>query len=207
MSADAEEAARRAARQTTLAAFAPPVQHEVNNLLTVVLANLDALKRVVPAGPPEKQLERIGVAARRIDEVVRGYLNLARRTVPDPVRLDAAEIIMKLEPVLRAQLGARLAVSLPETPQCPVRVDRAQADVGILDLIRDAALRLPRGARISLTARREDEVATISLQGLPADPAAAALGAAAASGGGRIDIAEEAGGAAVTLRLPIDTDD
>ena len=42
----------KARRMTAVATLARPVQHDINNLLTVVFANLELLKRTAAAGGP-----------------------------------------------------------------------------------------------------------------------------------------------------------
>lgn len=200
----AEETARRAARQRRLAALAPPVQHEVNNLLTVLIANLESLKRTAPEGSPaQRQVERVGLATRRMEEVVRAYLSMARRPLPDEAAVDPAATLRALEPLLRLAIGSRLDLTLeaPAEPLPAVRLDRALLDLALLDLARDAAERLARGARLGFTLRpRADGGVELVAGGLPPAPPAAALRALAAAAGGRLAEAEEAGGG-VTLRL------
>ena len=52
------EQRQQAKRLTTLAGLARPVQHEINNLLTVIFANLEMLKRTAAEGAPQRQLDR-----------------------------------------------------------------------------------------------------------------------------------------------------
>ena len=62
---EAPAARRQAARLQTMAGLARPVQHEINNLLTVIFANLEMLKRTAAEGGPKRQLDRVAEAARR----------------------------------------------------------------------------------------------------------------------------------------------
>ena len=75
----AAAARRQAARLQTMAGLARPVQHEINNLLTVIFANLEMLKRTAAEGGPQRQLDRVAEAARRFEASSRGFLSLARR--------------------------------------------------------------------------------------------------------------------------------
>ena len=80
---EGETAARRKAeRLRTMAGLARPVQHEINNLLTVIFANLEMLKRTAAEGGPQRQLDRVAEAARRFEASSRGFLSLSRRPVP-----------------------------------------------------------------------------------------------------------------------------
>ena len=80
--ADAAGPSRHAARLETMANLARPVQHEINNLLTVIFANLEMLKRTAAEGAPQRQLDRVNEAARRFEASCRGFLSLSRRPVP-----------------------------------------------------------------------------------------------------------------------------
>src|SRR5690349_20741504 len=99
--ASAEEAGSRAARQRLVAALAPPVQHEVNNLLTVLFANIESLRRVLPEeGPAQRQIERVTLASRRLDTAVRAFTALARRPLPDVAAVEAGAALAAMEPLL-----------------------------------------------------------------------------------------------------------
>lgn len=117
-----------------LAALARPLQHDLNNLLTVVYANLEMLRRTATEGPQRRQLERVEEAARRIDAGSRAYLSLARRTqVTTPASL--TEAVEALRPLLQMLLpGAGLLVLDLEPEGWPVRLDRARFDQALLDL-------------------------------------------------------------------------
>ncbi len=59
----------QAKRLASVATLARPVQHDINNLLTVIFANLEMLKRTAAEGAPQRQLDRVAEAARRGDAV------------------------------------------------------------------------------------------------------------------------------------------
>jgi hypothetical protein len=205
-----ETTARRAARQRVLEALAPPVQHEVNNQLTVLFANLESLRRVVPAeGPPQRQLERVTLASRRLQDAVGAFTVMARRPLPDLAAVEPAKALAALEPLLRLVLGSRIALSIEtgaeEMPA--VRLDRALLDLGLLELARDAAARLERGARLGFALRAlapEEGGVELTVTGLPPAPDAHTLRALADGAGGRLDAIEEPSGTTLRAVLPPD---
>src|SRR5919199_5309851 len=81
---DAVPAPRQAARLVALIGLARPVQHDINNLLTVVFANLEMLKRTAAAGGPQRQLDRIAEAAKRLERSTRAILSMIRRIPAEP---------------------------------------------------------------------------------------------------------------------------
>jgi His Kinase A (phospho-acceptor) domain len=166
---DAEQAKpdHQAGRLATLAGVARPVQHELNNLLTVIFANLEMLKRTAADGTPQRQLDRIQEAARRFELSTRAILSLIRRPVPEPAVLSLPVAIAALRPLLAVLLpapnalvlalgpeggpkqnGAGARVSVP--PGWLVRLDRAALDEALLALVREAAGTLPRGGALTL---------------------------------------------------------
>lgn len=155
--------AGRLRRLATLGALAKPVQHEINNLLTVVFANLELLKRTAAEGPPQRQLDRIEQAARRLEGSTRAILSLSRRAVPEPTSFAPAEALRQLAPLLQLALpgpGA-LALTLPEGEAWKITADRALFDETMLLLAREAALGMPRGA--SLLLRLTQEAGAVAL--------------------------------------------
>lgn len=166
---DAERARlhRQAARLATMAGLARPVQHELNNLLTVIFANLEMLKRTAAEGTPQRQLDRIHEAARRFEASTRAALSLVRRPVPELTDITLPTAITALRPLLAVLLpvpGALvLALGPPGQPKenaaggqeivppgWPVRLDRAALDEALLALAQEAAEILPRGAGLSI---------------------------------------------------------
>jgi len=215
----AAELAARAARQRLLAALAPPVQHEVNNLLTVLFANVESLRRALPedAVLPQRQVERVALASRRLDAVVRAFTTMARRPLPDIAAVEPGAALTAVEPLLRLVAGSRigLAIEQAEGGLPPVRMDRTLFDLGLLELTRDAVARLALGGALRIALGEADGGgAALVISGLPAAPQGAALRALAEGTGGRFEVSEAAapaapegggsggGGTTLTLVLP-----
>lgn len=143
------EAALIRLRHARLRATAPAVQHEINNALMVLGANLDLLARSAAPGAAQRQVARAREALARLDETARGFLDAARRPAEDPALASLADTLRQALPLLRVALGARFGLVLEvggEVP--PVRLDRARLDLALLVLMHEAAGRLSPGARI-----------------------------------------------------------
>jgi signal transduction histidine kinase len=175
-------------RHEYLRATAPAVQHEVNNALMVLASNLELLGRTVAEGAPRRQMERATEAMRRLEQVVRGFLDAARRPGVDPAAVSPILAAQQALPLLRVALGGRFGIDLePAEGIWPVALDRARLDLGLLILVSGAAGRMAPGARIGLRAenRPPAEVALhLALPpGLePAEETARLLAEAAAGG-------------------------
>ena len=209
---DAGEAARRqAARLATMAGLARPVQHEINNLLTVIFANLEMLKRTAAEGAPQRQLDRVAEAARRFEASSRGFLSLSRRPVPGVSTFTLEEVLVAVRPLLVVLMPtpAILAVE-PGTEGWPVRMDRALLDEALIALAREAGEGLPRGGVLSISSSNRPgppDMAELALR-WPAEvalPAAGPLRAIVQDAGGRAEEETADGFAFLRLALPRST--
>jgi signal transduction histidine kinase len=187
---DGEDAGfrRKAARMAALSGLARPVQHDINNLLTVVFANLEMLKRTAAAGGPQRQLDRIQEAARRFEGTSRAILSMLRRPASGEVTIRLSEVIGAMQPLLQLLLPAPGALTLEIAAEdWPVRLDRAALEEALLALAEQAAETLPRGSGIRLAVGNRGDCTELSIEApkgtsLPALATLAAL--AEASGGG-----------------------
>jgi signal transduction histidine kinase len=150
--ADAVARRRQAARLETMAKLARPVQHEINNLLTVIFANLEMLKRTAAEGGPQRQLDRVAEAARRFEASSRGFLSLSRRPVPGVSVFTWEEALKAVRPLLQVVMPTAAMLEVEWEPEgWPVRLDRAQLDEALIVLAREAGEALPRGGVLSLS--------------------------------------------------------
>jgi signal transduction histidine kinase len=148
---------RGAARMAALSGLARPVQHDINNLLTVVFANLEMLKRTAAEGGPQRQLDRIQEAARRFEGTSRAILSMLRRPAAGEVTIRLSEAITVMQPLLQLLLPAPGALALElATEDAPVRIDRAALEEALLALAEQAAETLPRGSGIRLAVANRD---------------------------------------------------
>lgn len=196
---DSDQAARNAEldrlRQDALRQVAPAIQHEVNNALMVLASNLELLGRSAPEGPPRRQLDRATEAMRRLDQAVRSFLDAARRGTGEPASVVPSIAVAQALPLLRMALGARFGFELePAEGIWPAVLDRARLDLALLALVRDAAMRMTPGARITARAENRPPGGVALLLTLP--PGARPDGQAAhllaeAAAGGRIEATAE----------------
>jgi len=172
---DTEEAAALR-RQAILGTLARPAQHEINNLLTVMLANLDLLRRSAAEGAPRRQLERIGEAVRRLDVSTRAMLSLTRRPVAVAGPFAPAAAVAAIRPLLALLLPApgALEVALPAEP-FPLATGNAAA---FEDALLAAAAALGPDGRMALAFGELTDavVLDVALSGAAVAAAYAALG-------------------------------
>lgn len=188
------EAAAAVRRHAILGTLARPAQHEINNLLTVMLANLDLLRRSAAEGAPRRQLERIGEAVRRLDISTRAMLSLTRRPVPAPGPFAPAASIVLIRPLLALLLPApgALEMTLPTEPFPLATGDAAAFE----DALLAAAAALGPDGRMTLTFVESPEMLAldVALAGAAVASAHAALGVApAADGTARLALVRDPG--------------
>lgn len=164
-------------RLDRLRRVAPAVQHDINNAMMVLAANLDLLARSVgdAEGAPRRQLDRAVQASRRLEETMRGFLDCARRAAEEPAKVSPATVLRQVLPLLRVALGARLKVeaTMPER-LVEVRLDRAALELALLALAQDAAARMPQGSRLLVEVREAAAEVELALT-LPQGAGEAAL--------------------------------
>jgi nitrogen-specific signal transduction histidine kinase/CheY-like chemotaxis protein len=142
-----------AERLEALGRLAGGVAHDFNNQLTAVLGHVELL-RLLPPEEHERSIEAIEHAALHAAELTRDLLRFGRRQPLAPVRLDAHEVILAVERLLRPSLGqaVRLEVALPETPLW-LLIDRVALERALINLITNARDALPNGGTIRLSAQ------------------------------------------------------
>lgn len=177
----------QAKRLASVATLARPVQHDINNLLTVVFANLELLKRTAAEGGPQRQLDRIQEAAKRLEGSTRAILSLLRRPVGQTAPLRMSGILGAVQPLLLLLLptGGALQLELAEEDP-PVLVDRAAFEDALLATAQQASGSMPRGGALRLVLERQGgsvALAVLHPEGM-ALPALEALASLARDSGG-----------------------
>ena len=109
---------RKAERLEAIASLARGVQHDINNLLTVIFANLEMLKRRAEEGAPQRQLVRVEEAARRFLTTIQS--RGVRGAEQGPFTRELRELVMLIrEP--DTELVARLTVMQRDYPGAQLR--------------------------------------------------------------------------------------
>ncbi len=133
------------------------VAHDFNNLLTAILGNLDLLTSRIPPSPDVTRLLDGAIrAAERGASLTKRMLAFARRQELNPESIDVVELIDGVTEMLDRSLGPNIEIKKDFQPGLvPVRTDRSQFELAVLNLVLNSRDAMPQGGVVSLSAARE----------------------------------------------------
>lgn len=164
-----EIAARERAREQLLHAqrveavgrMASGVAHDFNHLLGLVLGYTARARQAAgnDTGALSASLDGVESAARRGVAVAGKLTSFSRREIARTDRIDAGEAVRGMLPMLRQTLGAGIVLETDiAAAALPVRFDRAQLELVLLNLAANAAHAMPDGGRARLVLKACDRV-------------------------------------------------
>ena len=128
------------------------VAHDFNNILTIVLANADAIVED-EAAPPHiaKRAQRICDAGQKASELTRQLLAFSRKQVLKPERSNLNDLVASTGKLLRRTLGEHIVVQTVAAANLwPAHVDRAQVETSLINLCINARDAMPEGGRLTI---------------------------------------------------------
>ncbi|MDB4991044.1 MAG: hybrid sensor histidine kinase/response regulator [Myxococcaceae bacterium] len=143
---------RQSQKMDAVGRLAGGVAHDFNNLLTVVITHCGfLLTDLPPHTQAHDDANHIQMAARRAAELTQRLLAFSRQQVLTPTVLDLNSVLRDLEPVLSALIGEgiELETSIHPAPLL-LKVDRAQLEQIILNLIVNARDAMPTGGKLQV---------------------------------------------------------
>jgi signal transduction histidine kinase/CheY-like chemotaxis protein len=131
------------------------VAHDFNNLLTVITGELDLTLRETSLSPrARRMLDMSMAAAHRGSELTGQLLTFARKQVLQPEVLNPNEVVANLETFVRRAAGERIEVFTELSPVLwPARLDRAQFETALVNLVLNARDALNGQGRIVIRTR------------------------------------------------------
>lgn len=144
-----------AAKLAALGRLTSGVAHEVRNPLNAMVLQLELLKsKLQDQGEQvEPQLDILSAEIRRLDRVVRTFLDFTRPIEIRPVETDVAGLIREVftlaEPQAREN-NVRLLLE-PDGSMPPVRLDRDLFKQALLNLVLNGCQAMPSGGELRIT--------------------------------------------------------
>ncbi|QFU18057.1 response regulator [Microvirga thermotolerans] len=133
------------------------IAHDFNNMLSVVIGNLDLLRKTVQGN--EKAIRRIGMAlesAQHCADLTHRLLTFSRRQSLQVSTIDVNVLMPNLLELMRRTLGERINAKLQtESGIWPIRVDRAQLEAALLNLAVNARDAMPDGGDLTITVENQ----------------------------------------------------
>lgn len=133
------------------------IAHDFNNLLTVIQGSADMLCRPELAEPKRVRFAQAIVhAAENAAALTSQLLAFARRQPLKPELIDAAELLQSMEDLIDRTVGERIKVAMDLRSTCLIKVDRAQLQSAVLNVVSNARDAMPNGGRLSIACRERE---------------------------------------------------
>jgi len=147
----------QAQKMEALGGLSSGIAHDFNNLLTVVLGNLDLLRRA----PEERRARLIDNAMQAVEQgrrLTQQLLAFGRRHVHQPEVVDVNRLILGMDDMLKQSLRGdiRIVFDLAEG-LWPVEVDPSQLQIALINLAVNARDAMPKGGQFRI---RTENVST-----------------------------------------------
>ena len=154
--AQAEADLMHAQRMEAVGRLTGGVAHDFNNLLTVVIGGLDMLlNNKVDEAKRLKLTEAALSAARRGERLTHQLLAFSRRQALRPESVDVNALIREGEPLIRGALGGGMTYHTRlRRGGAPVRVDTAQFEAALLNLLVNARDAMGGKGQVEVETRR-----------------------------------------------------
>jgi PAS domain S-box-containing protein len=153
-----EQQLRQAQKMEAVGQLTGGVAHDFNNLLTVVLGNIDVLRRRLAAGdvpPNDRAAETAAAAALRAAErgalLTQRLLAFSRRQALAPAPVDPNKLVSGISDLLRRTLGEGIAIeTILSGGVWRTLVDPNELENAILNLALNARDAMPGGGKLTL---------------------------------------------------------
>lgn len=152
------EALFQAQKMQAIGQLSGGIAHDFNNLLTVILGNLEIVRKRVGDDPKlTRLLDNATQGAQRGVSLTQRMLAFARRQELKTEPVELASLIEGITGLLRSSLGPSVVLETRFShPVDPVQADINQLELAVLNLVTNARDAMPHGGKIVISARSEE---------------------------------------------------
>lgn len=151
----AREALFQAQKLQAIGQLTGGIAHDFNNLLTVILGNLEIMRKRMPSEPKLTQLlDNAAQGALRGVSLTQRMLAFARRQKLTSEPVELATLVQGLSGLLQSSMGPSIHIQTQFAEALsPVLADVNQLELAILNLATNARDAMPQGGRILIQAQ------------------------------------------------------
>jgi len=165
------EALFQAQKMQAIGQLSGGIAHDFNNLLTVILGNLEIVRKRVGDDPKvTRLLDNATQGAMRGVSLTQRMLAFARRQELKFESVDLSELVQGISGLLRSSLGPSVMLETRFEPGLvPVMADLNQLELAVLNLATNARDAMPKGGQIVISAKTADACDQSALHLAPGD--------------------------------------
>jgi signal transduction histidine kinase len=159
---EAESTLRQAQKMEAVGQLTGGIAHDFNNLLTIIIGNLDTMRRQITAaanpgdlqtliGKMNKPLDSAMQGARNAAQLTQRLLAFSRRQTLEPARIDMNRLIVGMLDLLRRTIGEEISIeTVLAAGLWPVHADPHQLENSLLNLALNAKDAMPEGGCLTI---------------------------------------------------------
>jgi PAS domain S-box-containing protein len=150
----AEEQLRQAQKMEAIGQLTGGIAHDFNNMLASIYGSIQLMQRKLAAGRQdglEKLLDRAAASSQRAAALTQRLLAFARRQALETRRVDVRALIDSLADMMTSTLGPHITLRVQHVDDpWPARIDSAQLESALLNLVINARDAMPDGGQVTL---------------------------------------------------------
>jgi PAS domain S-box-containing protein len=152
-----EEQYRQAQKMEAVGRLAAGVAHDFNNLLTAINGFAELIRLQLSSDSPLQEMtDKILEAGQSAADLVRQLLAFSRKQVIEPKVLDLNDVVANMHKMLRRIIGEDVELATVLAPGLwSVKVDPAQIEQVIVNLVVNARDAMPQGGRLTIETANE----------------------------------------------------